>query len=154
MLWHCDACTTAYAWSAEVCPSCGSSGRHPQGDAVLVDRGGAPLCPHCRKDVEMAKNTRLTGASNAGDPTPTEPDAAADVEVEAEVEVDEPVTVEDTETQEEAPPERLAGNTPPRPAGNATTDGWAAYVTALGGLPDPDATRSELIALANELEGD
>lgn len=40
-----------------------------------------------------------------------------------------------------------------RPAGNASRDKWAAYVAAIGGEVAEDATRGDLVALADTLEG-
>lgn len=40
-----------------------------------------------------------------------------------------------------------------RPAGNASREKWAEYVTSLGGDVDEAAGRDELIELANGLEG-
>ncbi len=98
------------------------------------------VCPHCRatdyteENPAMAKGTRLNGPSNANDPTPD-----AEVAVPAGIDV-----------------EALAAevDTPERPAGNAATDVWEAYVVALGGDPAEGATRAELMVMADELTSD
>jgi len=43
--------------------------------------------------------------------------------------------------------------TPARPSTGASKAKWAAYVAELGGTPDDNATKADLQALADELEG-
>ena len=91
----------------------------------------------------MAKTTKLGGPSNAKAATQapeTEPDSDDDEVVEEQVEVDEPADPDDDEIE--------------RPALNAATSEWKAYVEAIGGIAYPNDTRADLIATAEAIEAE
>lgn len=119
----------------------------------------------------MGKNTRLTGPSTTADipkpePGPSaatpEPEFGPGPAVEPALPETQETVQEETEPEPEAEPEPAGEEEPseeseepvvPRPAGNAPTSDWAAYVTSLGYTGSVvGRTRAGLIRIADQLE--